>query len=346
MAGQIDALKILQQHLVKTGFQEKYNELVDIVIFDVENDNNGNLVFTTNTGTIEVPISIDLDGLTNVTITGATSGQALMFDGSTWVNTTIATGGDIQYIRPATSTRSGFGDVDNITSVIDALDKILYPFVDPTFSSLSIQSKPNTLELGQYLIGSISSSTETVTFNWGVTTISNISTSAGYNIIDVTDGNAPLKSAILPNTTTNTSVTIDSLVSTTNGASQVYKITGTDTQSGPMFRTKTYTWRPRRFWGTSPNTNLNSSDILGLSGDDLSGTYVQSRTFNGNDEYIWFAWSELLGDTNGFIVGNLPNSAFTKEIVPFTNDFGHTENYITYRTNFTQGGTGINIDVT
>ena len=117
-------------------------------------------------------------------------------------------------------------------------------------------------------------------------------------------------------------------------------------------RNKTYSWQPRRFWGTDSGTGpLNSAEIIALAssntgGSELSNSRLQTKIMSGNGEYIWFAWEASLGDTNGFVVGGLPNSAFTKHIVSFTNAYGHTTNYITYRTNTVQNGTGINIQVT
>ena len=342
MANELDPYKILNNHLVRTGFQDQFNKLVDIVIFDVSNDGNGNLIFKTNTGDITVPIASDLDDLINVDLTGATAGDVLSYNGSNWIATT-PTSGDLTYIRPDTSTRSGFNDVSNITSVTDALDKILFPFVNPSFSSFTISGKSSTYELGDSLVGTAG---ETVTFSWGVNTIGNISNSVGYDIIDVTNSNTNLTTNLLPNTTLTTSINIGYQITRTSIGSYQFKIVGTDTESNTFNKTKTYSWSPRRHWGTSPNTSLNSAEILGLASNELSNGYTQTRSMDGNGEYVYFCWLESLGDTSGFLVGNLPNSAFTKQIVSHTNQYGYTENYITYRTDTVQFGTGISIEVT
>lgn len=351
MAGELNLLKILKEHLVRTGFQEKYNELVDIVIFDVENDGNGNLVFSTNLNNIIVPLDSPstLGDLTDVDVTGATAGMALIYDGSDWVATDIVTSAELEYVRPDFSTRPELTDVGNITSVIDALDKILYPYEFPSFSAFTINSKPNTLELGQDLI---QSGGENVTFSWSVSKINNISTTIGYDIRDV--GNSvDLITNILPRTTTSSLVNVPTqIVKTSNGASHQFRITGTNTQNSTFNRLKTYTWRPRRFWGTSSNGGaLNSAQILALpssntGGSELSGNRQKSWSMDGNGEYIHYYWEASLGDTPQILVGNLPNSAWTKYTVSFTNAYGHTTNYIGYVTNTIQFGTGISLEFT
>ena len=203
--------------------------------------------------------------------------------------------------------------------------------------------------MGQNLIGT---NGETVTFSWSITEIGNISNIVGYDIIDVTNANTILLSNILPNTTTNILVQIGYLINRTTVVSYQFKIEGTDIEASTFSRTKNYNWSPRRFWGTDPGTGpLNSSEIIALAssntgGSELSNSRLQTRTMDGNSQYIYICWLESLGDTNGFIVNGLPNSAWTKQVVSFTNSYGHTENYITYRTNTVQFGTGINIEVT
>jgi hypothetical protein len=351
MAGELNILKIVKEHLVRTGFQKKHNELVDVVIFDVENDGNGNLIFYTNIDTIVVPLDSpsSIGDLTDVDVTGATTGMALIYNGSDWVATDIVTSSELEYIRPDFSTRPELSDVGNITSVIDALDKILYPYEFPSFSAFTINSKPNTLELGQDLIPF---GGQNVTFSWGVNNLSNVSTTIGYDIRDV--GNAvDLTTNILPRTTTSSLVNVPTqIVKTNNGATHQFRITGTNTQAGTFTRNKTYTWRPRRFWGTSSNGGaLNSAEILALpssntGGSELSGSRLKKWSIDGNGEYIHYYWEASLGDTPQILVGNLPNSAWTKHTVSFTNAYGHVTNYIGYVTNTIQFGTNILIEFT
>jgi len=348
MAGELNILKVFKEHLVDT-FKNKHNDLVDIVIYNVENNNNGNLIFYTNVGNINVPIPNNINDLSNVNIDAATTGQALVFDGNNWIAQTLVTSNDIEYVRPAFSTRAELSDVGNITSVIDGLDKILFPYEFPSFSSFTITGKPSTLELGQNLIAN---GGENVTFTWGVNILSNISTTVGYDIRDL--GNSiDLITNILPNSTTSQLINVpNQIVKTSNGATHQFSITGTNTQLSTFSRNRSYTWRPRRFWGTSTNSGaLNSAEILSLfssntGGSELSGSRQKNWNMDGNGEYIHYYWEASIGDTSQILVGNLPNSAWTKHIVSFTNSYGYVTNYIGYVTNTVQFGTNILLEFT
>ena len=344
---ELDPLKIVKENLVRTGFMDKYNELVDVVIYKVESDGS-NLIFYTNVDTTIIPMTSNISDLLDVKLDGLTSGQILLYDGTNWVNTDFNPS-DLDYVRPDYSTRSVLSDVGEVTSITDALDKILYPYEYPSFTSFGINGKSNTLELGQDLI---QSGGETPTFSWGVNYLYNISLTDGYTITDITD-NIVSSSDILPNTTTSSPVNIPyQIVNYNPGDIHTFEIKTKNTQDDFFSRNKTYNWLPRRFWGTNPNGGaLDSSEIISLTnsntgGSELSNTYTQSRLMDGNEEYIHFYWEESLGDTNGFLVGNLPNSAWTRHVVSFTNQYGYTTNYIGYVTFNPAFGTGIKIDVT
>lgn len=344
---ELDPLKIIRENLVRTGFMDKYNELVDVVIYKVETDGS-NLIFYTNVDTTIIPLTSSISQLLDVELTNSTSGQVLLYDGNKWVNTNFNPS-DLEYIRPDQSTRPELSDVGDITSITQALDKILYPYQEPVFSSFTITGKPNTLELGQ---GLISIGGENVTFSWGVTNILNISTTTGYDINDTTGSNL-LDSNILPNTTTSKSINIpNQIVKTSNGETHLFTIIGTNTNNDSFTRNKSYIWRPRRLWGTSPNGGaLNNSEILSLTGtntggSELSDTRTKTWSMDGNGEYLHYYWEESIGDTNGILVGNLPNTAWTKHTVSFENQYGHVTNYIGYVTNTIQFGTNISIQFT
>ena len=347
MAGELNKFKTDTKQLVDTGFRLNYNNLVDVVIFDVENDNNGNLVFDTNLGDISVPIPNTLNDFSDIIINNATSGQVLGFNGTAWIPVDFPNSSDIEYVRSATSTRSGFTDVGNITSVIDALDQILYPYEEPSFNSFSINSKATTLELGQELI---TSGGENVTFSWSYSNSSNISTTIGYNIDDNT-------STINLSTNINSTFTSDlinipyQIVKYSNGDTHQFQIEGTNTEGNTFTRTRSYTWRPRSYWGTSPNSGaLSSAEILALTlsntgGSELTNSVSQSRKIDGNGEHIHFVWDASLGTVNNILVGNLPNSAFTTYQVSFTNQYGFVITYNGLVSDTIQFGTGIDIDI-
>jgi hypothetical protein len=349
MMGELDILKILKNHLVRTGFMEHYNNLVDVVIYDVQNDGNGNLVFYTNVKTITIPFASNLGDLGDVDSSNSTSGDVLVFNGSNWTNQPF------EYIRPNFSTRPELSDVGEITSIHMALDKILYPFVNPSFTSLSIQGVSSILELGDCIS---TSSGGVNTFQWGMSTINNISDTDGYTITDLT-ASTTLDTNILPKTTTTKAINIPyGICKTTNGATHSFRIQGKNTQNQFFSINVTYTWRPRIFWGTNPNAIvLSDNEINGLSASNTGGTKLatslaQTFLMDGNGEYIWIVIPQSFGlaiNPNGtqskFIVGGLANSSWEVFSTTFTNTFGHSELYYLYRSSTIQFGIGIDIKI-
>ena len=341
-------LKIDKNHLVRTGFMEHYNELMLTTVFNAYLDTNtGLLTLQREKGDICIPFT--LSGLSDTNINNATAGDVLSYNGTSWVNTNG--GGVFNYVRNTQSTRHP--DILNVTSVTDALDKILYPFIDPAFTSLSIQGVSNTIELGDCISttsGGIS------TFQWAVSTLTNISETEGYVISDITNPNT-LITGILPRTATSQAVNIPyGVCKTTNGATHQFQIQGKDLENKFFTRNATYTWRPRIFWGTNLiTTTLSDSQINLLSssntgGTKLSSSIAQSFLMDGNGEYIWIAMPQSFGlainpdgTQSKFVVGGLANSAWDVFTTNYTNSFGHIEPYYLYRTTTVQFGTGISI---
>lgn len=106
---------------------------------------------------------------------------------------------------------------------------------------------------------------------------------------------------------------------------------------------RTFIPRYKVFYGLAASPALTNSEILDLTGA-LSTTRTQSSTFNAANQFIYFAWPAVFGDGN-FIVGNLPNSAWQKTVMQFTNALGYTASYFVYRSEFAQNGAGISVQV-
>ncbi len=342
-------LIIDKNHLVQTGFMSKYNLLEDHVFYNAYlNPTTNELTFQRGIG--DVTISFSLTGLPDVDGTAKTSGSVLMYDGSNWVATQL---GDVaSYSNSNPSTR--FNDILSVSSVPDALNKILYPYVHPSFPLFTILSKSTTLELGQNL----STAGESLTFQWGLTTIANISNTNGYKIADQT-ASYTLATAILPKTTVSQALTIPYAVQkTSNGATEVFRITGKDTSATFFQRDLTYTWRPRIFWGTSATaTALNSTQIKALPSSPTGGSSLVSGiqnnfTMNGNGQYIWIAMPASFGyainpdgSNSRFTVGGLANSFWNVFTVSFTNQQGYASSYYLYRSVSLSSGTNIKISI-
>lgn len=345
-------LKIDTQHLVRTGFKDKYNELLDTTVHNAYlNTTSGKIVFQREKGDIEIDFS--LTGLADVDISGASAGDVLSYNGSAWV--AGQGGGSLSYIRPDYSSRSGFGDVGDITSITDALDKILYPYQTPSFSSFSLSGRSSTLELGQYLSTSIG---DDETFVWGVSHTENLDQTYGFSIDDISGGSFSV-SGLMPYTLTSYTGNVGyPITKTANGANYSFRISTRDTKNNIFTRNRTFTWRPRMMWGTSSSDSaLSSAEIIALPSSVSGGSALVSgitRTFNmdGDGKYIWICHLASLGsaiDDDGnnsrFLVGGLPNSAWQRFTVSFTNSYGHTASYYLYRTDTVQFGTGINIQI-
>lgn len=348
--GSIQNLLIYKEHLVKTGFMDKYDLLVDTVIYNAYLDTTTKeICFQQESGTLCFDFS--LSGLPDVNITNLTAGDILMFDGTNWVNTNLDFA--LDYTRTTQSSR--FPDILSVSSVIDALDKILYPYVKPTFTSFTIQGKPTTLELGQYLSTSTGG---TDIFNWGFSNVNNISLTNGYSIVDIT-ANQNIVTNILPRTTiTNTSNILYPIMHNTNGSTHVFVISGKDTNGGVFQKSLTLTWQPRIFWGTSTkDTILTNAEIMALvnsntGGSKLTGVIQNSITMDGNGQYIWICMPvsfgkaiEADGSISKFLVGGLANSFWNLFTVSFTNQYGYTSSYYLYRSVTVSFGTSIKIQI-
>lgn len=110
----------------------------------------------------------------------------------------------------------------------------------------------------------------------------------------------------------------------------------------------------KAYWGISGATGLTSSDILNLS--NTGWTYVndnltRKRLFqlNGDGEYIYYAYPQSLGQSNGtnypeFKTNGIINTAWELETINFTNSEGYTENYYVYRSTYKQNGYGIEVE--
>src|SRR6478735_4044333 len=114
--GSIINLHIDQGNLVRTGFMNKYNLLVDTVIYNAYlNVSTNQLCFQQESG--DLCFNFSLTGLPDVDINNATSGQVLMYNGTSWVNSNINS--VLNYQRNTQSTR--FSDILSVSSVQDAL---------------------------------------------------------------------------------------------------------------------------------------------------------------------------------------------------------------------------------
>lgn len=339
--------------LLYRDYLEKFNVLLDTTVHSVFLDITTNeIVYQRDKG--DIRISNEIGGLSNVNTIGATAGMALVYNGSNWVASNILET-SLSYVRNTPSTRLGFSDILSVSSIIDSLDKILYPYLPPSYNLFSIPAKQTTLELGEYLS---TSSGGVEIFNWSVSTISNVSLTYGFTILDITNSYT-LATGLLPNTLTSSSINIPySIRKTTTNQTHVFRIQTKNTQNNLFSKDMIITWKPKIFWGTSPlSTALNSAQIIALpssptGGSKLTDSIQNSFTMNGNGEYIWFVMPSTFGyainpdgSSSRILVGGLANSFWDVFTVSFTNAQGYTQNYYAYKSKTVSFGTNVKIQI-
>ena len=202
--------------------------------------------------------------------------------------------------------------------------------------ALGLQSYTNTLtnSVGTVEIGSTVSN---VTVGWTIAP-----TDATYSV-------RTLVGAGQTNNITNNSSTLaySSLALTSN---TTWALTVGDGLGITNTATTSVNFLNYMIWGRSTNTTLNNTAITNLhnSGGGASRAFATSRsrsfTMDGGGQYIYIAYPAGFGAAS-FTVGGLPNTAFTLTTNTYTNASGYVTNYLIYRTDTIQNGTGINFVV-
>lgn len=200
--------------------------------------------------------------------------------------------------------------------------------------ALGLQSYTNTLtnSVGDVEIGSTVNS---VTIGWMISP-----TNATYALRQLVGSGQT-------NTITNNSatLTLTSLELTNN---TTWTLTVGDGSGVTNTATASVNFYNYMTWGRSTNTSLNNAQIQSLhtSGGGASRALSTSRsrsiTMDGGGQYLYIAYPQGFGAAS-FVVGGLPNSAFTAFTNSYTNANGYVTNYLIYRTDTIQNGTGINI---
>lgn len=153
-------------------------------------------------------------------------------------------------------------------SVQDLLDDILYPYVNPVFTSFSISGQSTTVEVGTTLSGS-------KTFTWGVNANSGVvSTIDLYNVTTA----ATLLAGTGNDGTQAQTITTVQLNS--NGATQVWRGIGNNSSPSGTFNSSNFTVTSRyyRFYGAA-TLPTNSATVRALPSSAFH-TGATSFTFN------------------------------------------------------------------
>jgi hypothetical protein len=143
MSGALNQYKMDTLNLVKTGFMDKYNVLVDTIIYDVsalhfDYGTSGETIlsFYTNVGQIDVRIPEDIPSFSNIpgiAFTDLQPGDNFVYNGTNWINTSQAS-----YVENTDYLSNNF-IVDNVdyNGNISTLDQILSLLAPPKPGNLS-----------------------------------------------------------------------------------------------------------------------------------------------------------------------------------------------------------------
>jgi len=149
----------------------------------------------------------------------------------------------------------------------DLFDDIFYPYVDPSFSSFSVSGQSTTVEVGTTLSGS-------KTFTWAISEGSG--TVSTIDIYDSTDA-----STLLAGTANDGSqaVTINTIQLNSNGATQIWKGIGNNSDPVDTFDSSNFTVTGRyyRFYGPAAAEPTDSAEVRALPS---SAFQTGSTSFN------------------------------------------------------------------
>lgn len=247
------------------------------------------------------------------------------------VNTTTIVDGsgagvstDDAYVRPtAVPTTIGGATVGTTFSgtVADALDKILYPFIKPTFLTFYPSGQNATLEVGDKISGGLK------TFIWTTSTSANIN----INTIKITSNTTTLVD-LSANDGTET-IDIGADIIKTTATSHNFNIYGVDKENNSFSKLYTVSWRWKIYYGSSSLTVLNGLQVASLQGNVLGTSRASTYSTTAND-YKWICYPSSFGlatkfeDTaTGF--GVAMEAPLT---ISVTNAFGVATDYFCYRT--------------
>ncbi len=195
----------------------------------------------------------------------------------------------------------------NITSVKDALDKLLYVNL-----SISLNSNvATTLEKGRVI--------DSITFSWS------------YN------------KKVISQTFNNESLNVDVrsyIYNSPLSSNKTFTLSAND-GTNSFSRNISFSFLNGRYWGVSNNTSYNSDFVNSLS-KELASSRSKTFTVNcGQDQYIYYCIPTSFG-TPTFTVGGFSGGFNKVDTIQFTNSSGFTESYDIYKsTNSNLGNTTV-----
>jgi hypothetical protein len=234
---------------------------------------------------------------------------------------------------------------DDLSAIIVEEDgkeylRICGAYEAPFFTFFDIDSLPSQLEVGEIVTGGA------VNFVFAIANEPNVEPDT-VEIIDVTSGNVVLATG--QPTTSPIVATIPTLQYFNHSDDHIFRIRAQDTQGNWFEREMRLTWLLRMFWGPSPLNFLTETDIEALANSALKENYTLTHEFAGGGYKFW-AYPEEWGIAQTFtqLPLNYPASMARDAegypgfpaghlLVPVTNPYGITRNYVVQRTKNTLG---------
>ena len=221
--------------------------------------------------------------------------------------------GNLELISDAVSIVYDNKEYPDLDTVAKALDHILYVELAVNLSGGGV------FEIG-YTVPSLS-------LSWTINkTIVSQSLNHGIGILNANDRSF-----------------IDNMININNDVT--YTLIASDDKKTVDANTS-FIFRPRRFWGISPEESLTDTQILALAGTDLTTGRAQTRSFDctgGN--FFYFAIPSVYGIPN-FRVGGFSYSNYILTTRDVENQFGEIINYNVFRSGLIQTGANIIVELT
>lgn len=241
------------------------------------------------------------------------------------------TEGDSQYDRDTPMTIAVGGAIAGTTfqgTVQDALDKILYPFGVPKFSTFVMRDASTVVEIGATIPGGMR------VFNW--TTVNPMNIKARSIAIADTTTNVQIAGGLQDNGITTAQIGPD--ITNTAPTQHTWTISAVDTQNGPLSKSFTVAWRWKIYYGSSDLERLIGTDVLELPSFNLNASAAGSYVM-GASGYKWLCYPSSYPTLTLFRdQATGMNIAVNDPIlVSVTNSFGLTQQYKCHRTYNTLG---------
>lgn len=245
-----------------------------------------------------------------------TSNESVWSSSKTQAYVAANAGASGEYVRPTAMSISVGGAAVGTTfsgTILDALDKVLYPYQNPAFTSFYLSGVATTYELGDTMEGG------NITFVWATSNSANVK-------VDTVNCNGVTGLA-------NSGSSVQMLASVTKNtvSTEVYTISATNTKDAVFSRNAVLSWSLARHWGVSTNEELDDAAILALS-KEFASSRIKTVTYDcTGGKYFYFAYPTSFGDLNNTKVNNLAWNDWVLVKRDVVNSFGVTIPFNIYR---------------